>query len=123
VFVLNQNGVPYNGVGFYLNGILVKEPVLSLKAWSSIGISFLTSLVYNSYLGSINLTGPILFNNIAYYQANSLQEVESRTFRPWFKVLTDGITTNDWQFWFNNFTLVKKCQHYHNFFQPDQLQT
>jgi hypothetical protein len=104
VFVLNQNGVPYNGVGFYLNGILVKEPVLSLKAWSSIGISFLTSLVYNSYLGSINLTGPILFNNIAYYQANSLQEVESRTFRPWFKVLTDGITTNDWQFWFNNFT-------------------
>jgi hypothetical protein len=50
------------------------------------------------------LTGPILFNNIAYYQANSLQEVESRTFRSWFQVLTDGITTNDWQFWFNNFT-------------------
>jgi hypothetical protein len=104
VFVLNQNGFPYNGVGFYLNGSLVREPVLSLKEWSSIGISFLTSLVYNSYLGGINLTGPILFNNIAYYQANSLQEVESRTFRPWFQVLTDGITTNDWQFWFNNFT-------------------
>jgi hypothetical protein len=104
IFVLNQNGVPYNGVGFYLNGSLVREPVLSLKEWSSIGVAFLTSLVYNSYLGSINLTGPILFNNIAYYQANSLQEVESRTFRPWFQVLTDGITTNDWQFWFNNFT-------------------
>jgi hypothetical protein len=50
------------------------------------------------------LTGPILFNNIAYYQANSLQEVESRTLRTWFQVLTDGITTNDWQFWSSNFT-------------------
>jgi hypothetical protein len=104
IFVLNQNGVPYNGVGFYLNGSLVREPILSLKEWSSIGVAFLTSLVYNSYLGSINLTGPILFNNIAYYQANSLQEVESRTLRTWFQVLTDGITTNDWQFWFSNFT-------------------
>jgi hypothetical protein len=33
-----------------------------------------------------------------------LQEVESRTLRPWFKVLTDGVTVFDWQFWFNNFT-------------------
>jgi hypothetical protein len=104
IFVLNQNGVPYNGVGFYLNGSLVREPVLSLKEWSSIGVAFLTSLVYNSYIGSINLTGPVLFNNIAYYQANSLQEVQNRALRPWFQVLTDGITTNDWQFWFNNFT-------------------
>jgi hypothetical protein len=104
IFVLNQNGVPYNGLGFYLNGNLVREPVLSLKEWSSIGIAFLTSLNYNSYLGSINLTGPILFNNIAYYQASSLQEIQNRALRPWFQVLTDGITTNDWQFWFNNFT-------------------
>ena len=104
VFVLNENGVEYNGLAFYLNGNLVREPVLSLKEWSSIGISFLTSLIYNSYLGSINITGPALFNNIAYYQANSLQEVESRTLRPWYKVLTDGVTTLDWQFWSNNFT-------------------
>jgi hypothetical protein len=104
VFVLNENGVEYNGLAFYLNGNLVREPVLSLKEWSSIGISFLTSLVCDSYLGNINITGPALFNNIAYYQANSLQEVESRTFRPWYKVLTDGLTTLDWQFWNNNFT-------------------
>ena len=104
IFVLNENGVEYNGVAFYLNGNLVREPVLSLKEWSSIGVSFLASLIYNSYLGSINITGPALFNNIAYYQANSLQEVESRTLRPWYKVLTDGIATFDWQFWSNNFT-------------------
>ncbi len=104
IFVLNENGVEYNGVAFYLNGNLVREPVISLKEWSAIGISFLTSLVYNSYLGNINITGPALFNNIAYYQASSLQEIESRSLRPWFKVLTDGVTTFDWQYWFNNYT-------------------
>jgi hypothetical protein len=104
IFVLNENGVPYNGVAFYLNGNLVREPVLSLKEWSSIGISFLTALTYSSYLGSLNITGKALFNNIAYYQASSLQEVESSTLRSWFKVLTDGITTLDWQYWNNNFT-------------------
>jgi hypothetical protein len=104
IFVLNENGLEYNGVAFYLNGNLVREPILLLKNWSAIGISFSTSLVYNSYLGNINVTGPVLFNNIAYYQASSLQEVESRTVRPWYKVLTDGTTTFDWQFWGNNFT-------------------
>lgn len=104
IFVLDETGVEYNGLAFYLNGNLVREPVLSLKEWSSIGISFLSSLIYNSYLGSINLTGPALFNNIAYYQATSLQEVQTTNFRPWFQVLTDGLTTNDWQFWLNDFT-------------------
>ena len=104
IFALNQNGIEYNGLSFYLNGNLVREPVLSIKEWSTIGISFLTPLIFDSYLGSINITGPAIFNNIAYYQASSLQEVESRTVRPWFKVLTDGITVFDWQFWLNNFT-------------------
>jgi hypothetical protein len=104
IFALNQNGIEYNGLSFYLNGNLVREPVLSIKEWSTIGISFLTPLTFDSYLGSINITGPAIFNNIAYYQASSLQEVESRTLRPWFKVLTDGVTVFDWQFWFNNFT-------------------
>jgi hypothetical protein len=104
IFALNQNGIEYNGLSFYLNGNIVREPVLSIKEWSTIGISFLTPLTFDSHLGSINITGPAIFNNIAYYQASSLQEVESRTLRPWFKVLTDGITVFDWQFWFNNFT-------------------
>jgi hypothetical protein len=103
IFALNQNGIQYTGLLFYLNGSLVQDPVLSIREWSSIGISFLTPLTFNSYLGSINITGPAIFNNIAYYKASSLQEVESSTNRPWFRVLTDGVTTFDWQYWFNNF--------------------
>ena len=104
IFALSESGIPYDGIAFYLNGILVREPVLSLKEWSSIGISFLTSLVFDSYLGNINITGPAIFNNISYYQASSLQEIESKTERPWFRVLSDGTSVLDWQFWLNTST-------------------
>jgi hypothetical protein len=104
IFALNKNGFEYNGISFYLNGTLVREPVISTKEWSSIAVSFLNPLSFNSYLGNINLTGPAIFNNIAYYQATSLQEIETSTIRPWFRVITDGVTNFNWQYWFNNFT-------------------
>jgi hypothetical protein len=104
IYALNQNGIEYNGLSFYLNGNLVKRPVLSLREWASIGISFASPLRVDSYLGSINITGPLLFNNISYYQGSSLREIESSTQRPWIKVLTDGLETFDWLFWDNNFS-------------------
>ena len=104
VFALDESNREYNGLLFYLNGNAVREPVLSIKEWFSIGISFLTPLDFNSYLGNINITGPALFNNISYYKASSLQEIESTTKRPWYKVVTDGTSILDWQFWLNNFT-------------------
>jgi hypothetical protein len=104
LFALNEKNIEYNGLAFYLNGTIVREPVLSIKEWSSIGISFLTPLSFSSYLGNINVTGPALFNNISYYKASSLQEIEKVTRRPWYKVVTDGVGTLDWQFWLNNFT-------------------
>jgi hypothetical protein len=103
IFALDQNGIEYNGISFYVNGNLVRQPVLSLKEWTSIGISFTTSLSFDSYLGTIALTGPFLFNNISYYQASDIKEIESTSIRPWIKVLTDGVETFDWQFWDNNF--------------------
>ena len=104
IFALTKGGIEYNGLSFYLNGTLVREPVLTVKEWSVIGLSFSTSLIFDSYLGRINLNGPAIFNNIAYYQSNSLQEIQSSAKRPWFKVLTDGVTVFDWQYWLNNFT-------------------
>jgi hypothetical protein len=104
IFVLNEDGTTYNGVGFYLNGFLVREPVISLNEWSALGVSFLTALDFSSYLGNINITGPSIFNNIAYYEASSLQEVKDIKYRQWFKVLNDGVDNLQWQFWFNNFT-------------------
>ena len=93
----------YNGISYFLNGSIVREPVLTIKEWGVLGIAFASALSFDLYLGSINLTGPLVFNNIAFYQANNLQQVQSNLLRPWLKVQTDGITSFDWEFWLNSF--------------------
>jgi len=62
------------------------------------------SLNLDLFLGSINLNSPAIFNNVSYYQANNLQQVQSKTGRPWSKVKEDGATEYDWSFWLNNYT-------------------
>jgi hypothetical protein len=104
IFALDENNKEYTSLSYYLNGNLVREPVISLNEWASVGISFPTPLSFNSYLGSINITGPAIFNNIAYYQSNSLMEIQQTLTRKWIQVLRDGVETLDWNFWQDNFT-------------------
>ncbi len=94
----------YNGITYYINGTLVRQPEISLKEWSVLSIAFGKALVFDSYIGSINLNGPATFNNISYYQANNLQQIQSVTTRPWLKVKEDGPSSYDWSFWVNNYT-------------------
>jgi hypothetical protein len=94
----------FNGISYYINGTLVREPVIGLKDWTVLGIVFNNALIFDSYLGNINLTGPATFNNIAYYQANNLQQVQNTINRSWFRVESSGLTSYDWQYWSNNFT-------------------
>ena len=98
-----SNNQEFNGLSYYWNGIQVREPVVTAKEWGILGISFASSLVFDAYLGSINLNGPMVFNNISYYQENSLQQIKSTKTRPWLKVKTDGITNYDWLYWLNSF--------------------
>jgi hypothetical protein len=69
-----------------------------------IGVSFSNSLDFNVFIGSINLNGPGVFNNVSYYQANSLQQIQSRLTRPWASVKSDGILDLAWQYWNDSFT-------------------
>jgi hypothetical protein len=94
----------FNGLSYYINGNLVREPVISLSDWSVLGIVFNNSLMFDSYLGALNLNGPATFNNIAYYQANNLQQVQNTINRSWFRVQEEGLTSYDWEYWSNNFT-------------------
>jgi hypothetical protein len=104
IFALDQNNNEYNGLSFFLNGKNIRQPVLSIGEWTAIGVSFSSPLVFDSYLGSLNITGPALFNNISYYEANSLIEIQSKLIRPWIKVLSDGSESFNWNYWQNNFT-------------------
>jgi hypothetical protein len=93
----------FNGLLYYINGNLVREPVVGLSDWSVLGIVFNNALVFDSYLGAINLSGPATFNNIAYYQANNLQQVQNTINRSWFRVQEDGLSNFDWQYWATSF--------------------
>lgn len=100
VYAIDGNsGAIYNGISFYLNGKIVKEPVLNINEWVMLGIGFSDILNFKSYSGSIMVNGPIIFNSMSYYQTTNLQEIQSVTNRPWARVkfALDGLF--DWGYW------------------------
>lgn len=104
IYAINaKTGKIENGIAFYINGNIVKDPVLTIKEWTMLGINFANSLNFNNYSGAIRVTGPILFNNVSHYQATNLQEVQQVSVRPWFKVKGAGSLELDWQYWEANF--------------------
>ena len=72
-----------NGLAYYLNGVLVKDLYLESDSWSVVGIQFADALAFEAEVGAIRLTGPMLFNNISYYQLPSTQTSLSVIFRRW----------------------------------------
>lgn len=99
----SETGLEYSGIAYYLNGILVKDPVISIKEWAALGVAFLPVLEFDSFLGSINLTSPILFNNISTFKAGELQQTQSARFRIWSEVKQDGVADIQWNYWLNNY--------------------
>lgn len=100
IYAINANtGRIENGITFYLNGNIVREPVITSQQWAFLGISFSNVLNFNSYLGSFKINGPILTNLISHYQSTNLQEVQTVVRRPWFKVRFSGPVELDWQYW------------------------
>jgi hypothetical protein len=100
---LNSGG-SYDGLSYYWNGKLVREPVVTRNEWGVLGIGFSNSLLYDLFLGSINLNGQFVFNNISFYQANNLQQIQSRLTRPWQQVISFGGENYNWQYWLNSST-------------------
>ena len=101
IYAVNQSdGSNFEGIAYYINGILVREPRITLKDWAVLGVGFASPLNFDEMLGSIRLTGPAMFNNIAYYQANSLQQLQSDITRPWIKVKNGGFVDDyEWIYW------------------------
>lgn len=100
IYAINaKTGKLEDGISFYWNGKLVKEPVITVKEWGFLGISFPNVLDFTSRVGSINLNGPITFNTISYYQSTNLQEVQQVEIRPWFAVKYASPLTLEWDYW------------------------
>lgn len=99
IYAIDSNGRLENGLAFYLNGKIVKDPILTVKEWSMLGIRFANTQEFGNFAGAVRLTGPMTFNNISYYKSTNLQEVQVVVERPWFKVKNIAALTLDWDYW------------------------
>lgn len=97
--ISKKTSTPFTALTYYINGNFVREPVISRKEWTVIGLSFENNISFDGMLGSINITGPYMFNNISYYQATNLQLAQSRILRSWSKVKTVASIDKDWEDW------------------------
>lgn len=99
-----------NGISYYLNGLLVADPTITIKQWAFLGISFADPVSFESTSGYLNLNGPLLFNNISYYKISNLQKQQSASSRIWDEVLQAYVpgTPNPisfmWDYWYPAYT-------------------
>jgi hypothetical protein len=105
IYAINDStGLEVSGISYYINGLIVREPVVTIREWSVIGISFGSALIFDSFLGSININGPGVFNNLSYYQTTNLQQIQSIVARLWTDISSEGETNFDWQYWKDNYS-------------------
>jgi hypothetical protein len=100
IYAINaRTGQVENGIGFYWNGNLVKEPNITIREWGMLGVSFSSIINFDNYVGSIKINGPLLVNLVSHYKSTNLQEVQNITERPWFKVKYLGPLDLEWNYW------------------------
>jgi hypothetical protein len=101
IYAINANtGAIENGITFYWNGRLVKEPTITIAEWGMLGIGFASPIDFSSRPGAFRINGPILVNNVSSYQFTNLQELQQTALRKWLGVKISGQTTLDWQDWY-----------------------
>ena len=87
IYGLNaKTGASENGIAYYINGKLVREPVVNIDEWFSLGIAFAKPFNFNEVVGAVRFMGPMLINNIAHYESSALQEIQRQSKRSWFAV-------------------------------------
>jgi hypothetical protein len=94
-----STGLDYTALTFFQDGVKVLTPYLEKNKWTVIGISFSQPIDFSNYVGSINLFQSAVFNNIVYYRASDLQEIQSVIYRNWESVDGTPLSPLDWQYW------------------------
>lgn len=75
--------LPDQFINFYLNGKIVKTPYIEPKQWDVLSLQFVEGLKFDGFSGSVNLSGPMLFNNISTYRLTETQTSITSVFRTW----------------------------------------
>ena len=88
IYAVNaKTGQEITSIEFYINGNRVANPVISLHEWNVIGMKFSNILDLDGYVGSIRINGPILVNNLSFYQSTNLQERQRQEFNNWYDIV------------------------------------
>lgn len=100
VYAIDQGtGRLASGIVYYMDGKVVKRPVLNLDSWSALAISFDETQVFDSFTGAFRVTSPTLFNHVSYYQTTQLDEVQRFAYRKWSAVRSGIDNPLDWAYW------------------------
>lgn len=104
IYCINmKTGQMESGISFYVNGKIVREPVISLRQWSAIGIYFSNQIDCSLNTASLRINGPMMFNNISFYTSSRLTEILEIATRSWLGVKESGRLQYDWRYWEGNF--------------------
>lgn len=95
----DTNGNLASGIVYYVDGKVVKRPILNLNTWLVLGISFDTPQDFSSFTGALRFTSPVLFNNVSYYQTTQLDEIQRFAYRKWSAVRSGIDNPLDWGYW------------------------
>ena len=98
LYAINSTtGQVFDGIAYYVNGSIVKDPVITINEWLALGVSFSTPLNFDFMVGAIRITGPFLFNAMSFYESSKLEEVERQAYRNWGDLTTYGSENLDQQ--------------------------
>jgi hypothetical protein len=105
IYAINAStGSLQDGLTFYWNGILTKNPIITAQEWGMLGISFARSIILDNYVGAFRLTEPsLLVNAVSNYKATDLQQAQEVATRLWINVKTFLGTDLAWEFWSDSY--------------------
>lgn len=95
----NNTGRLRSDIVYYIDGKVVKRPILNLNTWFTLGLSFTNAISFENVTGALRFTSPILFNNVSYYQTTQLGEIQRFAYRKWSAVrsgLDESINWDEW---------------------------
>ena len=104
IFCINmKTGQMESGIAFYINGKIVREPVISLKQWYAIGVYFSNQIECSLNTAALRINGPMMLNNISFYTSSRLAEILEIATRSWLGVKESGRLQYDWRYWEGSF--------------------
>ena len=98
---LNEN------IKFYINGDLTATPQIKTNSWTLLTVVFSKPLSFDNFIGELNITGPMAFDNISFYGFRNENYINNQIDRTWSDVLNPDTGSSQylWNAWSNDYWL------------------